>query len=39
MDQNIFNRIALYFGLQYKPSLGAEWKKKKSEMKNVTIKI
>ena len=27
MDQIILNKIALYFGLQYKPSSGAEWKK------------
>jgi len=26
-DQIILNKIALYFGLQYKPSSGAEWKK------------
>ena len=25
---NYFNKIALYFGLQYKPSSGAEWKTK-----------
>jgi len=25
-DEIIVNKIALYFGLQYKPSLGAEWK-------------
>ena len=38
MDQNILNQIALYFGLQYKPSSGAE-RKKICEKKSVTIKI
>ena len=38
MDYNILNKIAPYFGLQYKPSSGAEWKKI-CEKKNVTIKI
>jgi len=26
-DLNILNKIVLCFGLQYKPSSGAEWKK------------
>ena len=39
MDEIIFNKIALYFGLQYNPSSGAEWKKKICEKKTVTIKI
>ena len=37
----ILNKIALYFGLQYKPSLGAQWKKKyvkRKENRTVTTK-
>ena len=36
MDQIILNKIALYFGLQYKPSSGAKWKKI-CEKKTVTV--
>jgi len=34
----VLNKIALYFGLQYKPSLGAEYKKY-VERKPLQIKI
>ena len=38
MDQIILNKIDLYFGLQYKPSSGADWKKI-CKKKTVTVKI
>ena len=39
MDWNIWNKITLYFGLQYKPSSGAEWKKKYVKRKTLQQKF
>ena len=33
----MLNKIALYFGLQYKPSSGAEWKKYEKIWKNIYL--